>query len=69
MGKVISWIVVIICLYLVWQAGVFDIIGHYFKASADKANREEVIYNPDGSVTTVRYNNVLNVFFDRNNGR
>ena len=64
MGKVISWIVVAICLYLLWSAGIFDIIGNYFQTSAEKANREEVTYNADGSVTTVKYKNVLNMLFD-----
>ena len=61
MGKVLGWIVVIGLIYFGYQAGWFTSIINYFTDSYDKARQEQVIENPDGSVTTVKYRNIFDM--------
>ena len=65
MGKVISWILIIICVMFAYKMGIFDWIISYFENSANKMQEETVTQNADGSTTTVKYKNVFNVIFDK----
>jgi hypothetical protein len=65
MGRAISWILIIICVIVAYQMGIFDWIVQYFENSANKMQQETVTQNEDGSTTTVKYKNVFNVIFDK----
>ena len=65
MGRVLTWVFVIICIVVAYNAGLFNLIFNYFGDSANKMQQETVTENEDGSVTTVKYKNVFNVIFDK----
>ena len=65
MGRIISWILIVVCVIFAFKLGIFDWIIAYFENSANKMQEENVTHNPDGSTTTVRYKNVFNVIFDK----
>lgn len=65
MGRVLTWIFVIICVVIAYQAGLFQGLFSYFENSANKMQEETVTENPDGSITKVKYKNVFNVIFDK----
>lgn len=62
MGKALGWIVFAIFVYYAWNAGWLHSINQYFSESADKARQEQVIYEEDGSITTVKYRSPLQMF-------
>ena len=61
----IVWCLIIICVIVAYQMGIFDWIVQYFENSANKMQQETVTQNEDGSTTTVKYKNVFNVIFDK----
>ena len=61
MVKVFGWLIVLAILYFGWQAGWFNSIISYFSDSARAARQERVIEEEDGSITTVRYRNVIDI--------
>ncbi len=69
MNGFFTWVLIIICLALAYQAGLFNAIGNYFQRTSDMSRQEQVIENPDGSTTTIKYKNVLNMWTDRRNGQ
>lgn len=64
MGKAVGWIALAILLFYAYQTGWFASIMEYFSISADKARNEQVIYEDDGSITTVRYRSPLQMLFN-----
>lgn len=65
MGKAIGWLIVAGILFYAYQAGWFAVITNYFIDSAEKTRSEQVIYEEDGSVTTVRYRSPLQMLFNK----
>lgn len=63
MGKAIGWLIVAGIIFYAYQAGWFAAITNYFVDSAEKARQEQVIYEEDGSITTVRYRSPLQMLF------
>ncbi len=61
MFKILKWLIVLVCIYMAYQAGWFNTIFSYFSDSAENAKQEQVIENEDGSYTTVRYRNILDI--------
>ena len=61
MGRIVGWLIIIGLVYYGFQAGWFTSIANYFKDSYNKARQEQVIENPDGSVTTVKYRNIFDM--------
>lgn len=65
MQKLISWIILAVVVYLMWQAGVFQGIVNYFVDSYNKSRQEQVIYQEDGTVTTVKYRSIFDMFMGK----
>jgi hypothetical protein len=65
MRQLIVWVIVAICLLWAWQAGVINSIIGYFQHSYEMSQQEQVIQNADGSVTTVKYGSIFNLFQPR----
>lgn len=61
--KNFGWLVLLGVLFYGWQAGWFDAVINYFSESSMAARQEKVIEHEDGSITTVKYRNVLDVIF------
>lgn len=61
MLKVFGWLIVLAILYFGYQAGWFTSIINYFDESSRAAREERVIEHEDGSITTVKYRNVLDI--------
>jgi diacylglycerol kinase len=60
--KWIVWLLVIGALYFAYQVGMFNSIYDYVVDSISTASKEKVIQEEDGSVTTVRYKNIFDLF-------
>ena len=65
MGKAIGWIIVAVVLFYAYQAGWLAAITNYFVDSAEKTRNEQVIYEEDGSITTVRYRSPLQMLLNK----
>lgn len=65
MFKVCVWLVVAACIYLAYQAGWFNSIINYFQESSARARQEQVIEYEDGSYSTVKYRNALDLMMGR----
>ena len=65
MQKLVSWIIFFVIVYFAYQAGWFNNMINYFSESSRQAREERVIEHPDGSITTVKYRNVLDMFFEK----
>ena len=63
MGKAIGLLILAGIIFYAYQAGWFATITNYFVDSAEKARQEQVIYEEDGSITTVRYRSPLQMLF------
>ncbi len=61
MRSVLYWIIVIALIYCAYSAGWFNSIMNYFTDSAKFSKQEKVIYEEDGSVTTVKYKNFIDI--------
>ena len=60
-------IIIIVCLVLfaAYKVGFFNPIFDYFKTSSEMTQQEKVIHEEDGSVTTVRYKNVVDFVMEK----
>lgn len=65
MLRLIAWIIVIAAFYFAYQAGWFQGIANYFSESERFGRQERVIVEDDGSITTVRYRNVIDILTGR----
>ena len=65
MQKLISWIILVVVVYLMWQAGVFTGIKNYFVDSYNKSKEEQVIYQEDGTVRTIKYRSIFDLFMEK----
>ncbi|MBQ9245675.1 hypothetical protein IJ182_05340 [bacterium] len=59
MNKIVSFIILVVCLAVAYKIGLINTMINYINASITKAQQEEVYHNPDGSVTTVRYRSLF----------
>ncbi len=66
MNKIIGLIVLLGGLYLGYQAHWFDEIINYVVDSYEKEKEEKVIYEPDGSITTIRHKNIIEILSGTN---
>ncbi len=58
MFKLFVWLLVFAGIYFAYQAGWFNSIISYFEESA---RQERVIEEEDGSITTIKYRNVIDL--------
>ena len=65
MLRVFGWLIVLIILYYGYQAGWYTGIINYFSESSKNAREERVIEHEDGSISTVKYRNVLDFLFTK----
>lgn len=61
MFKLFVWLLVFAGIYFAYQAGWFNSIINYFEESARQARQERVIEEEDGSITTIKYRNVIDL--------
>ena len=61
MFKLFVWLLVFAGIYFAYQAGWFNSIISYFGESARQARQERVIEEEDGSITTIKYRNVIDL--------
>lgn len=61
MDKLVLWIIFFVGLFLAYQAGWFDAVVQYFSDTEKYSRQEKVIENEDGSYSTVRYRNVIDI--------
>ena len=61
MFKLFVWLLVFVGIYFAYQAGWFNSIISYFEESARQARQERVIEEEDGSITTIKYRNVIDL--------
>ena len=66
MYRFFLWLLLFICLFFAWKAGWFDSIVNYFVHTEEYSRQEHVIQEDDGSVTTVRYRNIVDIVTGRN---
>lgn len=60
MDKIVLWIVIFIGLFMAYQAGWFNNLLDYIE-NAKNYGQERVIEEDDGSLTTVRYRNIIDI--------
>ena len=65
MLRVFGWLIVLIILYYGYQTGWFTGIINYFSESSKNAREERVIEHEDGSISTVKYRNVLDFLLSK----
>ena len=65
MLRVFGWLIVLIILYYGYQSGWFTGIINYFSESSKNAREERVIEHEDGSISTVKYRNVLDFLLSK----
>lgn len=61
MYKLFLWLVFLLALFFAYKAGWFNSIVNYFVETDRYSKQEKVIENPDGSVTSVRYRNIIDI--------
>lgn len=66
MKAIMTRIIIIgILVFLAYKFGWIENIKNYFEKTAEMSKQEQVIYEPDGSVTKIKYRNVLNMIFEK----
>ncbi len=65
MKSLLGWIIFIAVVWFGWQAGWFQSIVNYFTHSQALSGKEQVIEEPDGSTTTVKYRNAIDLMLGR----
>ena len=61
MSGLLKWIIIIAIIGFAYSSGFFDGIIKYFQNSYEYSQQEQVINEPDGSITTVRYKNIFDI--------
>ena len=62
MRKFIGWLIAAAVVYFGYRAGYFSGIINYFENISERSKEVQTIENDDGSITTVRYRSVVDLF-------
>ena len=62
--SVINIIIICVVVFIAFQLGWIENIKNYFMKSIEMSHKEQVIKEPDGSITKIRYKNVFDLIFD-----
>ncbi len=65
MKNALGWILLILVIIIAYKAGWLESIKNYFVNSSELSGKTEVIQEPDGSTTTIRYKNVVDLILGR----
>ncbi len=60
MDKIVLWIVILLGLFMAYQAGWLNGVLEYFD-HAKNYGQERVIEEEDGSIKTIRYRNIVDI--------
>ncbi len=62
----IGWLFILGLVVVAWYFGIFDTVADYFVKSAEESREVGVVHNEDGSITTIKYKTIFDLWFPEN---